>query len=80
MSDHFGSRPEDIRVQLAPCIRPPLYEVDFANQIRESCLAAGISPEHYADCGSALRPILAAITRIVLKKVEQGECWRFWGA
>ncbi|MCX6855756.1 MAG: polyphenol oxidase family protein [Verrucomicrobia bacterium] len=51
MSQHFGSRPEDIRVQLGPCIRPPAYELDFAEQIRETCLAAGILPEHYADCG-----------------------------
>jgi copper oxidase (laccase) domain-containing protein len=51
MVEHFGSCPEDICVQLAPCIRPPAYEVDFANQIRQSCLAAGILPEHYADCG-----------------------------
>ncbi len=51
MREHFGTKPEDIRVQLAPCIRPPAYEIDFASQIRESCLSAGILPEHYADCG-----------------------------
>lgn len=51
LGQHFGARPEDIRVQLAPCIRPPAYEVDFAAQIRQSCLEAGIRPEHYADCG-----------------------------
>ncbi len=51
MQQHFGSRPEDIRVQLGPCIRTPVYEVDFAAQIRESCLSAGVIPEHFADCG-----------------------------
>lgn len=51
MSEHFGTKPENIRVQLAPCIRPPAYEIDFAAQIRETCLSAGIRPEHYADCG-----------------------------
>jgi copper oxidase (laccase) domain-containing protein len=51
MQTNFGARPENIRVQLAPCIRPPAYEVNFAAQIRESCLSAGILPEHYADCG-----------------------------
>lgn len=51
MGEHFGANPENIRVQLAPCIRPPAYEVDFAAQIRESCLRAGIRPEHYEDCG-----------------------------
>ncbi len=51
MQEHFGSKPEDIRVQLGPCIRPPAYEVDFAAQIRQSCLESGVLPEHYADCG-----------------------------
>jgi len=51
MHEHFGALPENIRVQLAPCIRPPAYEVDFAAQIRKSCLRAGILPEHYTDCG-----------------------------
>lgn len=50
MQDHYGSDPRDIRAQLGPCIRPPAYEVDFASQIRESCLAAGVLPAHYADC------------------------------
>ncbi|MDZ4290192.1 MAG: polyphenol oxidase family protein [Prosthecobacter sp.] len=51
MGEHFGSRPEDVRVQLSPCIRPPAYEVDFAAQIRRRCLAVGVRPEHFADCG-----------------------------
>lgn len=51
MQEHFGARPENIRVQLAPCIRPPAYEIDFASEIRESCLSKGILPENYADCG-----------------------------
>ncbi|TDU73310.1 hypothetical protein EI77_01780 [Prosthecobacter fusiformis] len=51
MVEHFGSDPANIRVQVGPCIRPPAYEVDFAAGIRQSCLAAGILPEHYEDCG-----------------------------
>jgi copper oxidase (laccase) domain-containing protein len=51
MHQHFGAEPGNIRVQLAPCIRPPAYEIDFAEQIRLSCLSAGILPEHYSDCG-----------------------------
>ena len=46
-----GSRPQDVRVQVGPCIRPPAYEVDFAAQIRAAALAAGVRPEHYSDCG-----------------------------
>ena len=51
MEEHFGSRPENIRVQLSPCIRPPAYEVDFAAQIRQTCLEAGVLPQHLNDCG-----------------------------
>lgn len=51
MQEHFGSDPKDIRAQLGPCIRPPAYEVDFAQQIRESCLNAGVLPQNYQDCG-----------------------------
>lgn len=51
MQKHFGADPKNIRAQLAPCIRPPAYEVDFASQIRDTCLSAGILPTHYQDCG-----------------------------
>jgi copper oxidase (laccase) domain-containing protein len=51
MREHFGADPADVRVQLSPCIRPPAYEVDFAAQIRMTCLEAGVLPEHLADCG-----------------------------
>lgn len=73
MGEHFGSRPEDIRVQLAPCIRPPAYEVDFASQIRESCLAAGIMPEHYADCGICTSTDLS---RYYSYRIEKGRTGR----
>jgi YfiH family protein len=49
MQERFGSRPEDIVVQLAPCIRPPAYEVDFAAAIREQARAAGVKQEHIHD-------------------------------
>jgi len=51
MQERYGSDLRDVRVQLSPCIRPPAYEVDFASQIRDSCLGAGVLPGHYADCG-----------------------------
>lgn len=49
--EHFGSRVEDVRVQISPCIRPPAYEVDFAAAIRRQCLDAGVRSEHFADAG-----------------------------
>lgn len=51
MGEALGSRAEDIVVQLGPCIRPPVYEVDFASGIRHQCLEAGILPENLHDCG-----------------------------
>jgi copper oxidase (laccase) domain-containing protein len=38
----FGSAPEDLVVQLSPCIRPPFYEVDFAAQIVTQLRAGGV--------------------------------------
>ena len=49
MSREFGSAPGNLVVQLSPCIRPPHYEIDFAQQIREQCRAAGVTQVH--DCG-----------------------------
>jgi hypothetical protein len=51
MADTFGSRAQDIIVQLSPCIRPPAYEVDFAAAIRSQCLDAGILPANLHDTG-----------------------------
>ena len=38
----FGSRPEALTGVLSACIRPPLYEVDFAADIRRQCLEFGV--------------------------------------
>jgi copper oxidase (laccase) domain-containing protein len=42
MNTSYGTQPENVVVQLSPCIRPPAYEVDFAATIREQALAAGV--------------------------------------
>ena len=49
MSEEFGTDPADLTAVLAPCIRPPHYEVDFAADIKQQALAAGISTENYHD-------------------------------
>ena len=49
MTKEFDSKPTDLIAVLAPCIRPPHYEIDFASTIREQALAAGISAENYHD-------------------------------
>lgn len=51
MAEKFGSKPEDLHVQLAPCIRPPSYEIDFAAQIRQNALDFGIPAAQVHDCG-----------------------------
>lgn len=51
MTTHFGTNPADLVAVLAPCIRPPHYEIDFAATIRDQALAAGLEEKNYHDCG-----------------------------
>ncbi len=50
MKDEFGSRPADLLAQLSPCIRPPFYEVDFAEDIKKQLKEAGV--REIADPGT----------------------------
>ena len=45
-----GADPQDLIVQISPCIRPPHYEVDFAAEIRTQTAEAGVREIH--DCTS----------------------------
>ena len=49
MACAFGTDPAQVIVQLSPCIRPPLYEVDFAAEIVRQCEAMGVG--EVVDCG-----------------------------
>ncbi len=51
MVERFGCNPGDMTAALAPCIRPPLYEVDFAAGIRRQAIAAGIPESRFTDSG-----------------------------
>jgi copper oxidase (laccase) domain-containing protein len=51
MATQFGSRPADLWVALAPCIRPPAYEIDFAAEIGRQALAAGVPAAQFCDSG-----------------------------
>lgn len=73
MQEHFGSQPRNIRAQLGPCIRVPAYEVDFASQIRTSCLDAGVLPEHFADCGICTS---SDLQRYYSYRIEKGRTGR----
>lgn len=49
MVDDFQCDPARMIVQLAPCIRPPHYEIDFAAEIVRQAREAGVGEVH--DCG-----------------------------
>ena len=51
MAENFGTKPENLIVQLSPCIRPPVYEVDFAAAIREQAASAGVPLAQIHDEG-----------------------------
>lgn len=42
LRDQYGVDPADLVAHISPCIRPPLYETDFAAQIAAQARAAGV--------------------------------------
>ena len=42
MTEAFGIGPADLAVHISPCIRPPLYETDFAAAILRQAREAGV--------------------------------------
>lgn len=71
MQRSFGSRPENITALLSPCIRPPLYEVDFAAQIRQQCREAGL--------GQVIDPLVCTgnhLERYYSYRMEKGRTGR----
>lgn len=71
MTNGFGSNPADIVVQLGPCIRPPHYEVDFAQSIVDQARAAGAREVH--DCGTCTA---AQMDRYYSYRLEKGQTGR----
>ncbi len=51
MNDRFSTHPEDLIVQLSPCIRPPHYEIDIAAIIRQQASEAGVLEPQIHDEG-----------------------------
>jgi copper oxidase (laccase) domain-containing protein len=49
LRSEFGVDPADLVIEISPCIRPPLYETDFAAQIAAQARAAGAGDVR--DCG-----------------------------
>ncbi len=48
----LGIAPDDMVAVLSPCIRPPVYEQDFAAAIRRDCLGEGIPASQVHDQGT----------------------------
>jgi copper oxidase (laccase) domain-containing protein len=75
MRDVFGSDPSDLVVQLAPCIRPPAYEIDFAERILADCRDAGVPHEQIHDCGTCTSRDLE---RYYSYRIEKGRTGRMF--
>lgn len=73
MYDKYGTDPADVLVCLAPCIRPPEYEVDFAAGIREQAMAAGILEGNFVDSGLCTS---SDLNKFYSYRVEKGSTGR----
>ncbi len=72
MTTRLGARAEDIIVQIAPCIRPPDYEIDFAAQIRRQSAEAGIAQCNLHDCATSTASDLGRYYSYRLEKGKTG--------
>lgn len=73
MGREFGTDVRDVEVALAPCIRPPAYEVDFADEIRLQAMEAGVREESFMDSGVCTSSDLG---RYYSYRVERGATGR----
>jgi copper oxidase (laccase) domain-containing protein len=71
MTTRFGSQPSDLVVQLAPCIRPPHYEIDFAAEILRQCRELGVVAIHDSGICTA-----CDLTRYYSYRAEKGRTGR----
>ena len=49
MIKNFGTNPAHLHLALAPCIRPPHYEIDFATEILAQARRAGLKEKNIHD-------------------------------
>jgi len=75
MEENFGSAAGDLVVQLAPCIRPPAYEIDFAARIVADCRESGVPANQVYDCDTCTSTDLE---RYYSYRIEQGETGRLF--
>jgi YfiH family protein len=74
MAEAFGSDPADLTVLLGPCIRPPYYEVDFAQEIGRQARSLGV--RHFEDDGVCTA---GDLKRYYSYRAEKGKTGRMWG-
>lgn len=67
----YGTEPSKVVIQLSPCIRPPLYEVDFALEIAQQCRKMGVIEIN--DCGDCTGQHL---DRYYSYRMEKGQTGR----
>ncbi len=79
MREVYGTEPASLVVQLAPCIRPPAYEIDFAAQIVADCAAAGVPPAQVHDCGACTGSDLSRYYSYRIEKGRTGRLFAFIG-
>ena len=72
MVAQWGCNPKDLIVSLAPCIRPPAYEVDFASQIHQQVLDAGVPESQWMDSGVCTSSDLSAYYSYRIEKGKTG--------
>jgi len=73
LESEFGARPETMRAQLSPCIRPPDYETDFAAEIRVQCEDCGVPRDSIFDSGVSTATHLG---RYYSYRMEKGKTGR----
>jgi purine-nucleoside/S-methyl-5'-thioadenosine phosphorylase / adenosine deaminase len=73
MEREFGTPARDLIVQLSPCIRPPLYEVDFAAMICRDAHEAGVPSSQIHDTGLCTG---SDLDRFYSYRVERGRTGR----
>lgn len=71
MAERYGTQTEDVVVVLAPCIRPPAYDVDFAADIRKTAEDLGV--KEYVDCNICTS---SDLERYYSYRVEKGATGR----
>ena len=75
MQSTYDVKPENLILQLGPCIRPPHYEIDFAAEIGHQALACGV--RHYHDSGQCTA---TRLDRYYSYRAEKGKTGRMWAA